>query len=40
MLLKFLEGKLFETISLIMIYTYSVFILFDLTISNMFEIDT
>jgi len=23
-----------------MIYTYSVFILFDLTISNMFEIDT
>jgi len=34
-----LETKMLESVSMFMIYTYSLFILFDLTVSDSLEID-
>jgi hypothetical protein len=37
--MKMLETKMVESFSMVMIYTYSLFILFDLTVSDSLAID-
>jgi len=37
--MKMLETKMLESVSMVMIYTYSLFILFDLTVSDSLDID-
>ena len=38
-IMKMLETKIVESFSMVMIYTYSLFILFDLTVSDSLAID-